>query len=391
MKLTIDSLSSITGWTASAEADITGLNEIPDYINGLNTASLVLHFDGINSYCQKVFSTPFDVTQYNELTINVCSVRQGKHEFRKYSDFNYKIEINDTAIYYLASYPYLVPITIDISDITSITKIKITALTSSEDYLIISNCIVVTDEFPIDAFTGIKEQLEYDINAHYLTLFSLGVITASINDTSITFASDVSYIDRYSVIYITDGVNSEKHCIEQKDGLTFKFNSMFDGKKIKHNYVGANVYLYFPITWGEQKETFVPSITIWGIEPEKAEIETDLDIIEDTYKSDYTSAYRQTGKYFNYQILMDAEARSQGVLQVLSKIIKTFLGREIVYINGHRVFVDFSGRATAIPSNDVFNVIPKIQYICDLTIKEDVNERIYAVPFTTVNYTYTLN
>lgn len=386
MKLLIDNLNSITGWTASGgSTSIFGLNELKNSIAGNNDNSLILYFNGVDSYCTKTL-TSIDVTDYNTLTFYVQSINKSNNLFTKWSDFSYKIDINSADSFYLPIYEGFSVVKLDISDITEINKIKITSLHSDEDYIVISYMVVSSDNIPLDLFEGIKEQLEYEIENNFSKKFPVGIISTTAGDSSITFVSDIPYIDRYVGIMITDDVNTEYHIIEKRTDKTFTFNTLYDGKIIKNTFIDANVYLYIPVVFGRRQiEIVLPSITIWSFEPEKIDVETDLDNILDTWKTDDTVGERRTGKYQNYLILIDCESRQDEVLATLTKIVRTLLAKKKVWINGELCELEFEGRAVEIEPTDSYNIIPKVQYQCNITIKEEFYNRNYLTKFTTQN------
>ena len=183
MKLIIDNLTNTTGWSASAEAAIHGVNEIKDFIAGNNSSSIIFNFNGINSYVEKTYGT--DVSDYDELILWVYSnnLKEDK-TYSKASDYSYKIGVDSTNEYYLHTRGSFYYVSINIKDIDTLEKIRITALTGSTDYLFVSYMLVTKDNFPFDVYEGIKEQLEYERDTFH-SLKLLGQISGSTGDTPI--------------------------------------------------------------------------------------------------------------------------------------------------------------------------------------------------------------
>jgi len=391
LKLVVDNLSATTGWTASGgSSSIYGTNSLAPYVAGNNSTSLLLYFSGLNSYCQKTLGT--NVTNYNEITLHIWSRTYGEQEYKTASDFSYKIDFGTDKEYYLPAFKTFHHVTIDISDIDTLDRIRITALTANVDYLNISYLVASTDEFPLDVFAGIKEQIEYiRTQRSYDTLYSPGTISGTTGDLAVAFSDDVNWLQRYAIIKIDDGVNSEIHQIERKEGNAFYFNDMYDGASLENDYTDANCYLYLPIEFGvDDSEIILPGITVWGIVPDKLRINNETDYIIDSYKTDDTFKQRQEGQYLKYVILIDCEARQQEILAVLSEMAKIFIGQKQIWVNGRKVFVDYEGIATEIEQNEVHNIIPKLQYLIKVEIKEEIYQRQTLNKFDTLTHTVTI-
>ena len=171
MKKLVDNLNSITGWTGSG-AGITApsANEIPDFIAGLtNTSSLVLKWDSgnLNGSIEKTVN--IDVSDYTELIFHIWS-RNKKQQGENYNlttDFAYKLNLGGSKNYHIPTTNRFDAVTIDISDVSTISKIKFTALHNDEDYIIVSYMVAAADQFPLDIFSSLKEHLDYEIGLQY--------------------------------------------------------------------------------------------------------------------------------------------------------------------------------------------------------------------------------
>jgi len=209
-------------------------------------------------------------------------------------------------------------------------------------------------------------------------------VTGTAGDTSVSFASAPTFIDRYSVIKIDDGVNSEIHHLVNRNGNSFSFSGLYDGTSLSHDYSSASVYLYYPVDFGmTQKEILLPSITIWGFTSEKETIEGEFNTIFDTVSVDnQTYKGRKAGQYLNWEVLIDCEEReSYEILGILSNIVRRFLGKRIVWINGRKVNIDFSSPSTEMEATENYDIVPKIQYPASIQIREEMYERetVYKV------------
>lgn len=390
MKLQIDTLSSVTGWTVNSPSTISA-NSIKEYIAGFNSSSLLIKFSENDSVktAEKTF-TAIDVTDYESLVFSVWSQQKGINQaYTKPADFSYKITLNDTQEFYFQVYDTFTDVTIGIEDVTSISKIKITALHTDTDYLIISEMIAEKEEVPLDILLATKEHIDYYMaRSFYLSSNGLliGTLSAVEDDVSVSINNPI-FLDRYGVIKIDDGVNSETHQIEDNDGQTFQLNANFDGPEILNDYTAANVYLQFPCLINpQQDEIRLPGVSIWGIVPEFILRGGKLDIIRDSFSVDGTSKERVEGQIQNYKILIDCESRSQELINIMTSVVRQFIAREFMWINGRRHDIYFDGSPVEnIPGNGI-DYIPRVQYSISIEVKENINQRQSVAATTTINF-----
>gem|GEM_PF-4842603 len=385
-------MDSITGWTGSTpEASVHGLNQIPDYIAGLgNNASLIFKFSGaLNQYVEKDVS--FDLTNYDEIVFWIWSRNKKRkgYDYQNSGDFAYKIEFGTGDEFYIPTSYMFTDITINISGITTIDKIKITCLHNNEDYLIVSSIMAIKDELPLDIFQGLKEQLEYDIGLHYSKISSgvlnKGILIGSITginsgDTSFILESGLPYAEKYAVIRFDDGINSEMHQIEKTDGTEFFFNSMHDGVSFLNDYTSANIYLTIPVEFNlKEKEIILPGIAIWGMNPEEIFRGSKIEEKRDTFKTDESVMSRQDQAIFKYNILVDGEARHDYLIAQMNRVIRTMIAREFIWVNNKKIDIKPSGPSTYVDPIEGYNEIPKIQYELNLEVKEELWDRTKLV------------
>lgn len=386
MKLLIDNISSDSGWSGSGGAGVHQLNEITDFVAGNNSSSVMFKFDGLNGYIEKTYSV--DVSSYDELVFWVLSVRRGKDEYRNPSDFLYKIDFGTGEEFYLYTYEKFYWTKINVSDFTSktITTMKITALHADEDYMILSYFLATKDLFPLDIFQGIKEQIEYQRD-NFHSLKNIGTISGGIGDTSITFDDQVDFLDRYTVIEIDDGVNSEIHGISNKEGKTFDFGLMYDGTSLLNDFTDANVYVYYPVEFGTtQKEIILPGITVWGFAPEKQTLTNEEDRIIEQVEVNGDFTERKKGHYLNWILLIDCECKEEWeLLGDISEIVRKFLTKKIAWINGRKGYIDYNGPAVELYPTEAYDIVPKVQYPATISILEEVYEEIKLPKTTTID------
>jgi hypothetical protein len=390
MKLAIEEFDTDTGWSSSdlSLIDIHGLNEIDEFIANDNSKSLIVHFN-VNSkdaYIEKTLSS-IDVSNYNEITFNIFSVRSRNKGiyYNDLDDFLLKID-----------YDSLVPITIDISDIDTLERIRITSNTNIESYLVFSHMVAVTDELPYDIFRDLKTKLENERDAINLNRkYQVGTITGAASDLKILIEDFGSYqrdwLEKYSVIEIDDGVNSEIHQLWENNENEYYLAEMYDGNQLLNNFTNAAVYLYFPVEFGlNQTEILLPGIGIHELAPLPITRGEKTEEKMDSYREDRTVKIRNGLQIYHYSIRIDIEARQKDLIADASYIVRNVLAKEKLWVNGKKFWIKFDTDPIFIDAIDATNQIPKLQYTMLIEIKEERFTRSTLVNTTTINRTYNI-
>lgn len=386
MKLNIDHLNTVTGWVVNSPSTIQTIQK-KNLIAGLNTNSLMITFNSSDTTrtATKTFGTPFDVTDYETLIFSVFSYGKGENkQYLKPSDFAYKIDLDGVTEFYFPVYNNFTNIEIGIEDLTEINQIKITPLHTETDTIIISEMVAEIEEIQYDLLEAVKEHIDYYIESLWSDGLSLGTLSATAGDETLTL-SNPFYLDRYGVIKITDGVNTETHQVEDNDTVLFNLNDNFDGGQILNTFVNADYYLQFPsrINPG-QSEINLPGIAIWGIDPEAVLRGAKLDTIRDSFEVGGGSKERTEGQILKYTVLLTCEARAHELLDYMARAVRRFISQESLWVNGRRHDVSFSGPASELPPNPAgIEYMAQVQYSFDVEVKENINERV-AVPSTVI-------
>jgi len=398
LELLVDSFTSSSGWTGSDPGvSVFSENEIEDYIAGLNDKSLIFKFDSgsQNQYIEKSIS--LDLSGYNELVFHLWSRNKSRRgwDYRKSTDFAYKVDFGTGDVFYIPTLSDFDDVTIDISEITNITKIRITCLHDDEDYLIISNMIAVLDEFPLDIFRSIKTHLELLLSEDYAKarngVQNQGILVASgvdltAGDKSFSLSQNIDFVEKYSVIKIVDLSNSEVHQISSCDEMDFRFESTYDGPELLNSYTNASIYLIIPVEYGlSEKEIILPGISIWSDGDQEIFRSIKEEEYRDTFKDDGSVRSRMVPPNYLHTITIDCESRHNYLLSFMRKVVNRLTGREILWIDGKRIDLNPDGVSTFVQAVEGFNEIPKIQFRMMVELKEEVNNRAVLVNTTVIN------
>jgi hypothetical protein len=394
MKAIIDALSSATGWTAGTGSSMSAsINQVPDFIAGLNnSASLIIAIPAGNSgkTISETISPSFDLTGYTEIVFHIWSrnLFNDGDVYNKGSDFAYQIDFGDGNVYYLPTFQGFNDVTLYVSGGGPITKINIKALTDDADYLIISNMLAVKDEIPVDIFRGLQEQLKAELLLKYASIVGgvtgkgilLGTVSAAAGDASIYNLNGYNYLEKYAVILIDDGSNSEIHQIDTNDNRNFSFTTLYDGAAIQHDHSGVNLYLIVPVEYGRaETEIVLPGIAIWGMSPEELLRTNKIEEYNDTFKADGTVISRLTPITFQYIIMLDCEARNNELIALMSLACRSVIGKQYFWMNGKKINIYPEGAGQYIEPAEGFDEIPKIQYQLRVEIKEEIYDRTAPV------------
>ena len=314
------------------------------------------------------------------------SVRKGISAYRYASDFIYKVDFGGDE-YYLYTREDFSWIKIDISNVNSISRLRITALHNDSDYLVLSYFIAAKNIFPLDIYQGIKEQIEYERD-NFHTSNLIGTFSGSVGNNYIEFLDHVPYIERYSVIKIDDGNNNETHIIkEEVVDHKFYLGELYDGELLLNTYTDANVYLLYAVEFGTaQKEIILPGITVWGFAPEKETLTNELDTDLEQVDLDGTFHEKQVGVYFRWPLLIDCECKdSWELLGDISNIVRKFLSKKLIWVNGRKGYIDFDGPSIEMYPTESFNIVPKVQYPAFTIIREDIYQENSLPATSTLN------
>ncbi len=383
MKLPIELFLATTGWTFTGGASAS-VNQHPQYCADNQPSSLIFYFPGvIGASATKIVN--IDITGYIELSLSDWSRNL---KWKTKTDAAYTIDFGGGHIFYLPTHQDFTDVTIGINGWTTITQIVITALTTSVDYLCLSNLVAIKDEYPADVFDGIKQGL---LNAAAILApngIPTGAVTCLAGDKGITLSA-LDYIDRMAVLYISDGSNSETHQIERYDDGIIYFTSRFDGSSMKYAHTAAQVYISISIDYGvAEKEAAIPGITIWGFAPNPFQNKNDVYSIFDSFGVDGSVAERRAIFMQSYPILIDCEARHGYILAMLSRIVRWFESQNVVWINGRRHDVSYSDPPVVVDPDQSIEVFPKVQYTLHVEVHEEREKRIFWPSLASRNITY---
>lgn len=394
MYQSFDEFTTTAGWTAANGALVYGLNDVPEFVAGLNTSSLLFKFPvgsgTAGGYVQKVYGSPIDVTTWKEIVISIWSRNKRRGEFQMKSDFVYKIDFGTGKEYLLPTPLYFTDFVIPV-DFATIDRIRITALHDDEDYVLISHGVLVGDANPIDILNGIAQTIEARLAEVYpIGVPAKGKVNAVSGADTVTIRNLDEFVQRHSVITLKSGATVETHYLdEETDQGTFSMSAEFDGKKMVNNFNQADVYVKIPVTVGmTARQIFLPSITVWGLASSMEFGNLAPVVYHDGWKVDGSAVWeRRQGQFREFDVLIDCEARHYETLMDSSEQVRRFLDRNTVWAAGRKHEIFFQDSTETEPAKG-WDMVPKVQYRAKIGIREESWQRVNLVPANPATLTF---
>jgi hypothetical protein len=389
VKIAIDNFVTTDGWTTDGTASAYALNTIQEYIADLNDSSLILKFPSgnLNKYIEKAISPAITITGYTEIVFYIWSRNKSGYDFKTTSDYNYKINLGGSD-YYVPIYPGFNCVVI-YTTADTVNKIKITALHDDEDYILLSEMNAIKEDFPLDIYEGLKAQFESEIERVYADGILIGTVTCKAGDQKIKLTAD-DYLDRFAVIKIKDGTHSEIHQLWEFDEATAKFTSLYDGKFILYDYTDASLYLQLPVEFmNTEKEMIIPSIVIYGLTAERVWRGAALEDIEDSV-TDAGASIRREGAIEKFYVNVHCYARQAEILSFLTRVVRHVVNKQALWVNGAYYEMNYEGTVSDVDPNQVYDLVPQMIYQISAEIKEEMFDRVIAVPITDTSIDITI-
>lgn len=344
MYLEIEHFDDYTEWTASDPTIILSNDDIKYFDDGSSVKSLKIYTPENMSgkTIEKTLSSAVDISNYNELRLQISSRTNYGYKFVKAEDFSISMELSLTGQPEI--YKWYIPIqelshfnciNFDISAIDSFDKIVFRIETDMMETFWIDYMIAYTPELEFDALTGITGVLDRTIEVEIGNLSA----AATAGDSSITL-SDINYIAANSLIKIIEGANTEYHQVDENPiNSVVSFTELNDGTTLLNSFTtSAIIYLVIPASFTNvSKELYLPSFTIWGFNPvlnrERGTAASDYyDYVKD---SDIKVSKRNNDLSYDFEVQITCESWNLEILQMMNQKIREFFYDDSFFqING---------------------------------------------------------
>lgn len=379
-KQTIDHVNDETGWNITSPSEID-VNSFSDKIAGLNNGSLVVNFSASDTArtLSKSYAS-IDLENWDTLIINLASKNYGKDDFTD-QKFWYKIMVNNTDGFYLPIRSTFTDINIALDGINTLDRIEITALHESQDYIWVSEIVLEKEDVVLDMLANVKEHIEFELNLAIGKGIQIGTLSGQSGEEELDFPN-ADYKEQYLVFLIDDGVNSEEHQIDDIDEIGHvTLKKTFDGDSLLNTYTNANIYLKFPVEINpDERNIMIPGIVVWGFVPTPIYHTGKLDTVIEAYNLDGSFIQRFEGQFMNIPVQIDCEARQASLLNISTKAIRSWLEKEIIWINGRYHALSWIEPAIELQPQTGIDIVPKVQYNINIETQESFANRETLAP-----------
>ena len=396
MKTLVEPFTSTSGWATDGTITFGPVNLVPEFIADRLAGSLIVHIPA-GSQGKTFFKTVgVTITGYPELVFSVWSRNKQGNGFRKYTDFYYKVSFDAGATsYYVPTFPNFDSVTIaPATPLSTVSTLIFTVLHNDEDWLCLSAMNAVANEYPLDIFAAVQNDLGIAAAAIYPNGLPTGdTLTGTLGDSTVTFAGNHDFLGRYRLVKITDGVHSEMHIIEEWGEGTATFKSSWDGKTLLYSYTAAAVYIQFPvsITLGET-DLMLPVLAIDGMHPEHVMRTSEVGRIVDTFDASNNGPFmeRQEDMLLRFPVLIDVEAQEYELLARANRIVRRFLSQGYLWINARKHDFIFDQAPVDVEPDSVNETLPKTQYVLNVEVREPVADRLSSARYVSYTASWTI-
>lgn len=378
MKTVIDALDSTAGWSGPAGAEFT-LNQVPGFMSDYLQSSLLIHVPAGSAGKSFTKSVSVPLGSADEIVLSVWSRNLKRVNVRQPSDYFYRVTFDGSHWFMLPTNVNFETDVFGVNGWSAVTQITVVPTTDREDWLLLSGCYAVREEMPLDVLQAVVD----GINHYALSMMPSGVplaptVTCAQGDEVLTLSSD-DYLDRGAVLAVLDGGNTEYHQVGHRDGLTVSFTDRYDGRAMKHAHSGAAVSLWLQASLGSREiEAVVPGISVWGMAPRSSQDVQDTYEVEDSIGPDGAASLRRAPWMQEYEVIVDCEARTAGILALLSRVARRFLSSSRIWINGMANELPYPEPAVYVEPEESAVMIPKLQFKVMVEVHEERDSRRWA-------------
>lgn len=391
MKAVIEQFDSQAGFSATGGAAVVRENEHAELIAGLGVErSLMLSFAASGDSVGKTLATPVDVSFADYAVVSLWSQR-GTRRYRSTGDFLYRITLGAGASFLVPTFSTLAQVQLDVSGLSEVTEVTVEYLGSEDDFLVLSHMVAVRDELPRDIFESVVEHLDAVRDELYPQGELAGTVTGSAGDEKVRVDGLREFVERYSVVTISDGVNAETHLLVAEDEYSFALSGLYDGPVLLHDYAGAEVRVVLVAEFGQlEKEVVLPSMTVWGFDATPIMRGNPTDQALQSYDgTDFF--YRQQGKLVEWPVAVSCMARQYELIQKMGDVVRRVMARRRLWVNGQPLDVYFDEAASEILPEEAVTEVYHVQFTFRIEVREETWQRRSYPPTLAQNETVTAN
>lgn len=371
-ELLINALESTTGWTADTGITVETQGHA-DYIANYHSAAIAIRIPAgsSNKTATLTLTTPVDVTGYEELVLNVASLRKPVTQVQRDTDAAYTISVATSQDFSIASPGVLTDVSIPVDGFTQVTKLKIIINHADSDYLILSDFRAVKESLPSDVLNAVKRGIERERDRLNLDA-EIGTCTAPAGSEMVTIATNWAFLEKNVVVKM----GTETHQIATKENNRVTFNTSFDGKQLLNTQTSAKVSVTYPVEVGYyDREARLPGIAIWYDSPTPTTRNSRAEVKPECV-GPLGSYLKRDGLLFSWRVQLEIVARSPELQSIAARAARAFIGTSTLWIHGRRAWFDWKDPAVDTEPVEGYDIIPRASYMFDVEVREDTWQRI---------------
>lgn len=366
-ELLINALDSLTGWAADSGLTVE-LQYFEEYRARYHSAAVALRIPAGSTGKTATLTLPasVDVSAFDELVINIASLRKEAGNVQRDSDAAYAVSIATAQDFSVPTFKQLTDTSIPIDGFTAVTKLKVVVNHNDDDYLILSDLRAVTESLPADILDGVKDGIEAERTRLGINR-AIGTVTALAGARTITIADDWSFLERNMVLLF----NGETHQVDNIVDNQVSFLSTYDGNTLLSPATNATVYITFPVEVGYyDREATLPGIVVWYASPtpatrnSRAEMRNECVGPLGTYQ-------KRDGLIQTWRVQLEIVARSPELQADAARVARAFLGTSTAWVNGRKVWFEWTEPAIDNEPVESYDIIPRASYTFDVEVRED--------------------
>ena len=366
-ELLINALDSLTGWTADSGLTVE-LQYFDEYIANYHGAAIAIRIPSGSSGKTATLTLPasVDVSAFQELVINIASLRLESGQVERDSDALYAVSVATAQDFSIPTYKQLTDTSIPIDGYTAVTKLKIVVNHNKADYLILSDFRAVKESLPADILTAVKTGIEKERTRIGINRV-MGTVTAKAGDEVVTIETDWSFLERNMVLLF----NGETHQVDNIRDNQVSFFSTYDGNALLNDATNATVYITSPVEVGYyNRDVTLPGTVVWYASPtpatrnSRAEIRNECVGPLGTYQ-------KRDGMIQTWKVQLEIVARSPELQADAARAARAFLGTSTAWVNGRKVWFEWSEPAIDNEPVEDYDIVPRASYTFDVEVRED--------------------
>jgi hypothetical protein len=235
-----------------------------------------------------------------------------------------------------------------------ITEIYITTA-----YAIVSDLRTWREDLPADILDNLIDELQ-----PLIPRIPCGELAAEAGTRYATLVAEADFLAENAVI----AFNGEIHEIRNIHEHTLEFFSTFDGETIQHDFSGGFALVLIVRKGFYNQELALSGVTLWydALRPNAIT----AGFAERHFHIGDACFAEREGKNYTWDITLEIGSRSPEILQRIAAVIRAYLAKNSVWINGLKTIFTFKESAVNDEPSEDYDILPQAIYKIAIDIEE---------------------